>query len=215
MEWPVKCICSELKYKLYKWISTTELHNTSSLLQFACFFFTTILTVSHYINGLQDWNNYSFCIIIVLMVTQQWRSCRNYKIRSSSSNGDTGSCYWIITLSLCFPPTLKALSTQVLQLNSVGCKSAPVGLLNHLIFFMNGTFNIISKAHKMGPNKTNNKMAELAIDISIAIDKTIPVGYVTSHCIDQQVRLGSVGFTLEYKHLDLQMAAHFRYMPFT
>lgn len=64
----------------------------------------------------------------------------------------------------------------------------------------------------MGPNKTNNNMAELAIDISIAIDKTIPVGYVTAHCIDQQVRLGSVGFTLEYKHLlNLQMAAHLRY----
>ncbi len=176
----------------------------------------TSLTLSHYINGLQDRNNYKFCIIIVLMVTQQWRFCRNYKIRSSSSNGDTGSCYWIITLSLCFPPTLKALSTQALQLNSVGCKSAPEGLLNHIIFFMNGTFNIISKGYKMGPNKTNNNMAELAIDISIAIDKTITGGCVTAHCIDQQVRLGSVGFTLEYKHLiNLQMTAHLRYTLFT
>lgn len=59
-------------------------------------------------------------------------------------------------------------------------QSTPVGLLNHLIFLMNGTFNIMSKAHKRGPNKTNNNMAELAIDIAIAIDKTIPVCYVTS-----------------------------------
>lgn len=46
----------------------------------------------------------------------------------------------------------------------------------------------------MGPNKTNNNMAELAIDIPKAIDKTIPVGYVTSHCIDQQVEVGFCGF---------------------
>lgn len=75
-------------------------------------------------------------------------------------------------------------------------KSTPVGLHNHLIFFMNRTFNIISKAHKMGPNKTNNNMAELAIDISIAIDKTIPVGYVTSPCRSTGECGESVGFTL-------------------
>lgn len=58
---------------------------------------------------------------------------------------------------------------------------------------MNGTFNIMSNAHKMGPN---NNIAELAIDIAIAIDNTIPVCYVTSwweHCRSTG-ECGEVGF---------------------